>query len=99
MSCGPLVAALGGMPSGWLVDWLGGAKTKKAGLLAMLTGSIAMAVFIHLYGVVGYIGSLAVITAGYALFQTANNSAVMGAADASQRGLVSGLIYLSRNIG
>lgn len=99
MSCGPLVAALAGMPSGWLVDRVGGAKTKKAGLLAMLTGSIAMALIAPEYGVAGYVGTLAVITAGYALFQTANNSSMMGTADASQRGLLSGLIHLSRNIG
>jgi hypothetical protein len=51
------------------------------------------------WGVVGYAGALALITAGYAAFQAANNTAVMTHASAGQRGLVSGLLNLSRNLG
>jgi hypothetical protein len=39
------------------------------------------------------------ITAGYALFQTANNTALMAGADPARRGLLSGLLNLSRNLG
>jgi hypothetical protein len=46
-----------------------------------------------------YVASLAVLTAGYALFQAANNTAVMAGAAAQRRGLVSGLLGLSRNLG
>ena len=50
-------------------------------------------------GVSGYIGPIVVITAGYALFQAANNTAVMGGVRTDQRGVVSGLLNLSRNLG
>ena len=39
------------------------------------------------------------VTAGYALFQTANNTAVMSEIIPEQRGVVSGMLNLSRNIG
>ena len=47
----------------------------------------------------GHIAPLAVITAGYALFQAANNTAVMTQSRADQRGVISGLLNLSRNLG
>jgi hypothetical protein len=40
-----------------------------------------------------------VITAGYAVFQAANNTAVMTSIQAHERGVVSGLLNLSRNLG
>ena len=50
-------------------------------------------------GVVGYVVPIVVITAHYALFQTANNTAVLADVDAGERGVVSGLLNLSRNLG
>ncbi len=50
-------------------------------------------------GVAGYVAGIAVVTAGYALFQAANNTAVMSAIRADQRGVASGLLNLSRNLG
>ncbi|CAB3693285.1 hypothetical protein LMG26840_04926 [Achromobacter dolens] len=47
----------------------------------------------------GYIGPIVLLTAGYATFQAANNTGVMAAIDARQRGLVSGMLNLSRNLG
>lgn len=46
-----------------------------------------------------YAGALGLITAGYASFQSANNTAVMASATADQRGVVSGLLNLSRKLG
>jgi hypothetical protein len=40
-----------------------------------------------------------VITASYALFQTANNTTVMTGIRADQRGVISGMLNLSRNLG
>jgi hypothetical protein len=51
------------------------------------------------FGIPGYIAPLVVITAGYALFQTANNTAVMTGIRADQRGVISGMLNLSRNLG
>ncbi len=50
-------------------------------------------------GIAGYIAPIVVITAGYALFQTANNTAVMSGLRPDQRGVISGLLSLSRNLG
>ena len=42
---------------------------------------------------------MVVITLGYALFQTANNTAVMTDVRPDERGLLSGMLNLSRNLG
>ena len=47
----------------------------------------------------GYIAPLVIITAGYALFQTANNTAVMADIRPDERGVISGMLNLSRNLG
>lgn len=101
MSCGPLVSALAGVPAGRLVDRLGTQRTTVAGLIAMATGSAALALLPASFGVAGYVLPLAIVTAGYALFQAANNTAVMAATalQPQQRGVVSGLLNLSRNLG
>ena len=39
------------------------------------------------------------VTANYALFQAANNTAVMADVRPDQRGVVSGMLSLSRNLG
>jgi hypothetical protein len=50
-------------------------------------------------GVAGYIAPLIMITVGYALFQAANNTAVMTSAGPDRVGVVSGMLGLSRNLG
>ncbi|VVM54825.1 MFS transporter [Pseudomonas fluorescens] len=99
MSAGPLVAALAGMPAGRLVDRLGAQRSGALGLVAMFTGACILPVVPMNLGVLGYLVPLVVLTAGYALFQTANNTAVMLQIEAQQRGVVSGLLGLSRNLG
>ena len=51
------------------------------------------------FGIPGYVAPLVVLTAGYALFQAANNTAVMTDVRPDQRGVVSGMLNLSRNLG
>jgi MFS family permease len=98
LTIGPAVAAISGFPAGHLVDRFGPRKATFAGLLALILGSVLMAA-LPAPGVAGYGLNLAVITAGYALFQAANNTTIMARAPQSQRGLVSGLLGLSRNLG
>jgi predicted MFS family arabinose efflux permease len=50
-------------------------------------------------GLIGYIAAIAMLTPGYQLFQAANNTAVMADAAADERGVASGLLSLSRNLG
>ncbi|SFV16082.1 MFS transporter [Pseudoduganella namucuonensis] len=99
MSTGPIVAALAGVPAGWLVDRFGAGRAAIAGLMAMATGAALLATIAAAHGVAGYIAPLAVVTAGYALLQAANNTAVMADVLPERRGVVSGLLNLSRNLG
>ncbi len=99
MSAGPVVSALAGIPAGRLVDRFGARYTAVAGLGAMATGCLALSLAPEPFGVAGYVMPLVILTAGYALFQAANNTGVMKDARPDHRGIVSGLLNLSRNLG
>jgi EmrB/QacA subfamily drug resistance transporter len=99
MSSGPIVAALAGVPAGHAVDRYGAHHVSIFGLIGMAVGSGILCMLPTRFGIPGYIVPLAAITAGYALFQAANNTAVMTSIRPDQRGVVSGLLNLSRNLG
>lgn len=99
MSVGPAVSALCGVPAGRAVDRFGALAVTRLGLGLLVLGSVLMALVPVRFGWPGYAASLAVMTAGYALFQASNNTAVMARAGGEQRGLVSGLLGLARNMG
>ncbi|WP_286890393.1 MFS transporter [Achromobacter sp. UBA2119] len=99
MSCGPLVAALAGLPAGRSVDRYGARPMTLAALMTMTGASAMLPVASEAFGVTGYVVALGVLTAGYALFQAANNTAVMAGAGINDRGAVSGMLNLSRNLG
>jgi EmrB/QacA subfamily drug resistance transporter len=99
MSSGPIVAALTGVPAGRIVDRFGAQRMGIAGLAGMAIGTGILTMLPTRFGVPGYIAPLVVITAGYALFQAANNTAVMTNIRPDQRGVISGMLNLSRNLG
>lgn len=99
MSCGPIVAAITGIPAGRIVDRLGTRRMTMAGLMAMAAGSVILPLVPAGFGVAGYVVPLSIITAGYALFQAANNTAVMADVQPDQRGVISATLNLSRNLG
>ncbi|REH45841.1 EmrB/QacA subfamily drug resistance transporter [Tenacibaculum gallaicum] len=99
MSVGPIVSALTGIPSGRIVDYFGSSKIVITGLLIMVLGAFALSILPNYYGVLGYIIALSILTPGYQLFQAANNTSVMMDANKDQRGLISGVLNLSRNLG
>ena len=99
MSSGPIVAALTGVPAGRVVDRFGAHRMSIVGLIGMAVGSSILPMLPTRFGVPGYIAPLVVITAGYALFQAANNTAVMTNIRPDQRGVISGMLNLSRNLG
>ena len=98
MAAGPVAAALAGLPAGRAVDRLGARWSLLAGLAGMVAGACLLWT-LPPSSPAAWVVSIAVLTAGYALFQAANNTAVMSAAAAERRGLVSGLLNLSRNLG
>ena len=99
MSVGPLVVALTGVPAGRIADRFGAQRMTVAGLVGMAAGSLVLAMMPAALGVAGYIAAMVVLTAGYGLFQTANNTSVMTDILPDQRGVISGLLNLSRNLG
>lgn len=98
MAVGPGVTALAGVPAGRLVDRFGAHRTGVAGLAVLAAGAVVLAA-LPVGGVARYVVPLAVMTAGYALFQTANNTGVMGEVAPDRRGVASGLLGLARNLG
>ncbi|VVQ33792.1 Riboflavin transporter RibZ [Pseudomonas fluorescens] len=99
LSVGPFVAALTGVPAGRIADRFGAQRMTLAGLIAMATGCLTLSVLPETFGIGGYLLPMVVITIGYALFQTANNTTVMADVQPDQRGVISGLLNLSRNLG
>jgi MFS family permease len=99
MSVGPLVSALVGVPAGRLVDRFGAPRIALAGLLGVALGTGALAAWAGAMSVFAYVGPLAMTTASYAGFSAANNTSVMAGASGGRRGVLSGLLNLSRNLG
>jgi EmrB/QacA subfamily drug resistance transporter len=99
LSVGPLVTALSGVPAGRIADRFGAQRMTIAGLVGLAAGSCILSLLPATSGIPGYIAPIAVMTVGYALFQTANNTAVMTDISPDQRGVVSGMLNLSRNLG
>ncbi len=99
LSAGPGVVALTGVPAGRMADRFGAGRMTLAGLIGIASGSFILSLLPATLGIPGYVVPIVVITTGYALFQTANNTAVMTDVPPDQRGVVSGLLNLSRNLG
>ena len=99
MAAGPIAAALAGVAAGRLADRFGAARIAMAGLVGIAAGSLALALMPRALGVPGYLAAITTMTVSYAIFQTANNTTVMADAGAQQRGVLSGLLNLSRNLG
>lgn len=99
MSIGPVASAVSGVPAGRLVDRFGARRMALSGLVAMALGCVWITLLPASLGAIAYVGPLVIVTPGYALFQAANNTAVMADVAASRRGVVSGLLTLSRNLG
>jgi EmrB/QacA subfamily drug resistance transporter len=99
MSVGPMVAAMTAAPAGRIVDRLGPPRMTTIGLTGIASGCLALCTLPATLGIAGYVVPIAVITAHYALFQTANNAAVMTGVAPDERGFTSGMLNLSRNLG
>jgi len=99
MSIGPIISTLSGIPAGRVVDRLGAPFIVIAGLIGMTVGSAALSVLPAMLGIPGYVAAIVLLTPGYQLFQAANNTAAMMDIRPDQRGLISGMLNLSRNLG
>lgn len=99
MSAGPLVSALTGVPAGRIVDRFGAHRVTMTGLVGMIIGLSLIATLQGRFGAAGYIGPLVIVTANYAMFQASNNTTIMTNIRPEQRGVISGMLSLSRNLG
>lgn len=99
MSVGPVISALSGVPAGRIVDRFGARKVVIAGLVQMAAGGFALAALPEPFGLAGYLAGIAVLTPGYQLFLAANNTVVMTDVADHRRGVISGMLGLSRNLG
>lgn len=99
LSAGPLTTALAGVPAGRLADRFGAPRMLIAGLIVMAMGSAMLGMVPAAAGIAGYLAAIVTLTSGYALFQTANNTSVMANVPPDRRGVTSGLLNLSRNLG
>jgi MFS family permease len=99
MSIGPIISALTGVLAGRIVDRFGAPSIVVAGLVEMAVGALVLCILPASFGTAAYIAGIAILTPGYQLFQAANNTAVMMDVGPDRRGVVSGLLGLSRNFG
>ena len=99
MSIGPVISALSGIAAGRVVDRWGAQFIVGVGLAVITAGSFALSAIPAMLGIAGYIAAIIVLTPGYQLFQAANNTAVMTGVRPDQRGVISGMLSLSRNLG
>jgi EmrB/QacA subfamily drug resistance transporter len=99
LSAGPIAAALGGVPAGRIVDRFGAQRMMVMGLAVAAGGCVMLSLLPATSGIPGYVVPLVIITGGYALFQTANNTSIMTGIGPDQRGVIGGMLNLSRNLG
>lgn len=99
MSFGPLVTAVLSVFAGKAADKFHARKVMQAGVLIMVAGCLAMSSLRTEQGIFGFLWRIGLIQVGLTFFQTPNNTAVMELATPEQRGLMSGLLSLSRTTG
>ncbi len=99
MTVGPATSALTGVAAGRITDRFGAGRIVVVGLIQAAVGFVLLAFLPRLIGAYGYVMALLAITPGYQLFLAANNTAIMTDASDDQRGRLSGLLGLSRNLG
>lgn len=99
MAVGPAISIVSGVPSGRLVDSWGSGRVLAIGLSLLTAGAFLLAILPSRIGVAGYMLAIIVLTPGYQLFQAANNTAALADVPTDRRGMASGLLNLSRNIG
>jgi EmrB/QacA subfamily drug resistance transporter len=95
----PVSVALFSLVSGLLSDRFGTRGLSMAGLFIMASGCLSISTLNVEVGVVGYLIRMAPLGLGLGIFQSPNNSAIMGEAPPERLGVASGLLSLTRSLG
>jgi MFS family permease len=85
--------------SGSLSDRIGSRPVTVAGLTMLLIGYLAAGTLTATTPLVGYVLRLAPLGLGMGMFQSPNNSAIMGSVPRRALGIASGLLAVTRTLG
>ena len=95
----PVVVGVLAPIAGTLSDRLGSRVISLVGLAIVVAGAFSMSTLNANVTVLGFGLRVALFGAGMAIFQSPNNSAIMGSVPRHKLGIASGLMALSRNLG
>jgi EmrB/QacA subfamily drug resistance transporter len=95
----PIMLGISAPLSGTASDRFGTRPITALGLAIILLGYLAVRTLSTETSTLGYILRFMPIGLGFGIFQSPNNSAVMGAAPRERLGLVSGMLAISRPLG
>jgi EmrB/QacA subfamily drug resistance transporter len=95
----PVVVGLLAPISGSLSDRFGSRVISLIGLAIVVAGAFYMSTLSAGVTVMGFALRVALFGVGMAIFQSPNNSAIMGSVPRHKLGIASGLMALSRNLG
>jgi EmrB/QacA subfamily drug resistance transporter len=85
--------------AGTLSDRFGSRGISLAGLLMIIVGCLSLSTLSPEVSALGFVARLVPFGIGMGLFQSPNNSAIMGAAPRDRMGVASGLLALARTLG
>lgn len=95
----PLVVAVVAPVSGRLADRIGTRWLASAGMALLCLGLMCLALLDEQTGLWGVIWPQLIAALGQGLFQSPNNSAIMGAVPADRRGAAAGMLATGRTMG
>jgi len=95
----PIVTGLLAPLAGSLSDRYGSRGISLVGLVLVIVGCLTISTLNEQVGALGFILRYLPVGIGIAMFQSPNNSAIMGAAPRERLGVASGLLGLSRTLG
>jgi MFS family permease len=99
MMASPVAMGLVAPLSGSISDRFGTRAISVVGLSVIITGFYAISTLTENTSVVGYLMRVFFVGMGMGIFQSPNNSAIMGAVPPERLGVASGLMALARNLG
>lgn len=99
MTAGPTTVFISSFFAGYWIDRFGPERVRQVGQGFMVFGCVLLMLTDMNYGIPGYVLPLILITLGYSFFQTANNTESLLGVSVDQKGVLSGLLGLSRNLG
>ena len=95
----PVSAGIASPLSGILSDRFGSRAISTVGLIFIVTGFYSLTTLSASTTVLGYVLRFLPVGLGLGIFQSPNNSAIMGTAPKKYLGIVSGLLSISRTLG